>query len=88
MYYDANDTAAAIKTVQKFLLEIAYSADWLPFLSIDGVYGPATRQAVLIFQRRYGLPTTGTVDRATMLLLHSKYKAAKKKNESHPYRAE
>ena len=82
MYYDVHDTAAATQAIQKFLLEIAYAEDWLPFVSIDGVYGPATRQAVLSFQKRYGLSPTGTVDRETTLLLHSKYQAAKQKNEA------
>lgn len=84
MYYNVHDTAAATEAVQKFLLEIAYAEDWLPFLSIDGVYGPATRRAVLAFQKRYGLSPTGAVDRSTMLLLHSKYQAARQKNRALP----
>jgi peptidoglycan hydrolase-like protein with peptidoglycan-binding domain len=82
MYYDIQDTAAATEAVQKFLLEIAYAEDWLPFVSIDGVYGPATRRAVLTFQKRYGLSPTGTVDRSTLFLLHSKYRTARQKNEA------
>lgn len=82
MYYDIQDTTAATEAVQKFLLEIAYAEDWLPFVSIDGVYGPATRRAVLTFQKRYGLSPTGTVDRSTLLLLHSKYRTARQKNET------
>ena len=88
MYYEVSDTAAAIRSVQKFLLEIAYSADWLPFVSIDGVYGPATAGAVLLFQRRYGLPPTGVVDRATLLLLRNEYKAAREINQALPHRTE
>jgi len=34
----------------------------LAYLAVDGIYGPLTRAAVLDFQRRYGLPTTGSVD--------------------------
>ena len=88
MYYDAGNTAAAVEAVQKFLLEIAYSANWLPFVSIDGIYGPATARAVLTFQERYGLPPTGVVDRATLLLLHDEYRTAKKENEALAGRAE
>jgi len=32
---------------------------------VDGVYGPATRSSVIMFQRVYGLPQTGTIDRRT-----------------------
>ena len=84
IYYDVNDVSAAVQTVQKFLLEIAYAEEWLPFVSIDGVYGPATRGAVSAFQKRYGLPVSGNVDRVTMLLLSNKYRTARQKNKSLP----
>ena len=34
-------------------------------MTIDGVYGPATRQAVMALQRDAGLPQTGSVSEAT-----------------------
>ena len=37
----------------------------IPFVTIDGVYGPATRQAVLALQRDAGLPQTGSVSEDT-----------------------
>ncbi|MGM9564441.1 peptidoglycan-binding protein [Evtepia sp.] len=37
----------------------------IPFVTIDGVYGPATRQAVMALQRDAGLPQTGSVSEAT-----------------------
>lgn len=37
----------------------------IPFVNIDGLYGPQTRQAVIALQQSAGLPQTGTVDEAT-----------------------
>ena len=34
----------------------------IPPLTIDGIFGSATRNAVLAAQRRFGLPQTGVVD--------------------------
>ena len=39
------------------------------FLAEDGVYGPATRAAVLAFQQAAGLPETGFVDAVTWLAI-------------------
>ena len=38
---------------------------------VDGVYGPATVDAVEALQQAHGLPTTGTVDKATAAALQS-----------------
>ena len=37
----------------------------VPPLTIDGIYGDATRNAVIAAQRRFGLPQTGVVDAQT-----------------------
>ena len=37
----------------------------IPPLTVDGIYGPNTRDAVLAAQRYFGLPQTGIVDEAT-----------------------
>jgi peptidoglycan hydrolase-like protein with peptidoglycan-binding domain len=37
----------------------------IPDLTIDGVFGPATYNAVIAAQRRFGLPQTGIVNAAT-----------------------
>ena len=37
--------------------------------SVDGVYGPATVEAIEALQKAHGLPTTGTVDKATAAAL-------------------
>ena len=41
----------------------AYPA--LPKITADGIYGPATENAVREFQSVFGLPVTGTVDYRT-----------------------
>jgi peptidoglycan hydrolase-like protein with peptidoglycan-binding domain len=48
------------KALQKSLREAGYYDD-----EVDGVYGPATVDAVEALQEAHGLPTTGTVDKAT-----------------------
>jgi peptidoglycan hydrolase-like protein with peptidoglycan-binding domain len=37
----------------------------IPRVEVDGIFGPATRNAVLATQRWFGLPQTGSVDAAT-----------------------
>ena len=37
----------------------------IPRVEVDGIFGPATREAVLAAQRWFGLPQTGSVDAAT-----------------------
>ena len=37
----------------------------IPRVEEDGIFGPATREAVLAAQRWFGLPQTGSVDAAT-----------------------
>jgi peptidoglycan hydrolase-like protein with peptidoglycan-binding domain len=42
-------------------------------LSIDGVFGPRTREAVENFQQSQGLPVTGTADETTWQRLYQAY---------------
>ena len=45
----------------------------IPPVTIDGIYGSATRAAVLAAQRRFGLPETGVVDPATWDEIYDQY---------------
>ena len=45
------------------VISVAYPA--IPKVEADGIYGPATAQAVEKFQSVFGLPVTGTVDYST-----------------------
>ena len=56
---------ALVSIVQYMINEIVLVYDFLPALSIDGVYGPTTEEAVREIQIRNSLPPTGEVDRAT-----------------------
>lgn len=61
----SGDTGEKVRQLQYMLSVLsAYIAD-IPPLSVDGIYGPATRSAVISAQRRFRLPETGVVDTAT-----------------------
>jgi peptidoglycan hydrolase-like protein with peptidoglycan-binding domain len=57
-------------TLQKSLADAGYYQG-----PIDGVYGPATVDAVSALQRAHGLPVTGTVDKATDAALQADLQA-------------
>ena len=77
MKYNVEDRKTAVRQLQRLLLEISYSSD-SPSVSIDGIYGKRTRDAVRRFQSRCGLPTTGETDYETWCALLNEYKKAKK----------
>lgn len=61
--------------VQYFLSILAQFDPLIPFVTLDGIYGPATRQAVRSFQTAQGIPVTGTVDTATWNALYSAFES-------------
>lgn len=54
-----------IKEVQTYLHRIAQQDKRIPVVIPDGIYGDETERAVKAFQRLYGLPETGEVDKDT-----------------------
>lgn len=54
-----------VRQLQYMLSILASYISSIPSLNIDGIYGTATRAAVLAAQRRFGLPETGVVDAQT-----------------------
>ncbi|HIY63914.1 MAG TPA: peptidoglycan-binding protein [Candidatus Mediterraneibacter stercoripullorum] len=54
-----------VRQVQEQLNVIAGAYPALPKINADGIYGPATEEAVREFQSVFGLPVTGKVDYAT-----------------------
>ncbi|MBO7196880.1 MAG: peptidoglycan-binding protein [Clostridia bacterium] len=58
-------TGDGVLTIQYYLSYIALFVPSVIEAAMDGTFGPATTNAVKSFQRTYGLPENGIVDRAT-----------------------
>lgn len=59
------DTGIRVEHLQYMLSVLSEYIPEIPNLTIDGIYGSETRNAVLAAQRRFELPQTGDVDFAT-----------------------
>lgn len=59
------NTGDKVRQLQYMLAILSDFIPSIPPVTIDGIYGPETRQAVLAAQRRFLLPETGTVDPRT-----------------------
>jgi len=54
-----------VRQMQEQLNVIAGAYPAIPKITADGIYGPATAEAVRVFQKVFGLPQTGEVDYTT-----------------------
>ena len=54
-----------VRQMQEQLNVIAGAYPAIPKVTVDGIYGPQTAQAVKVFQSVFGLPQTGVVDYRT-----------------------
>ena len=63
-YYEG-DTGDNIRLLQYMLSVLSAYITEIPRVEVDGIFGPATREAVLAAQRWFGLPQTGSADAAT-----------------------
>ncbi len=54
-----------VRQMQQQLRRISQNYPAIPTITADGIYGPATQEAVRTFQRIFNLPATGNVDYAT-----------------------
>ena len=70
---EEGDTGMGVRVVQYILAVIAYFDNQIPVPIIDGVFDQNTKDAVLAFQRQYGLPATGIVDRDTWNRMNTAY---------------
>ncbi len=66
-------TGEKVRLLQYMLSILSDYIPSIPPVTIDGVYGPATRAAVLAAQRRFGLPETGTVGQQTWDEIYDQY---------------
>ena len=62
-----------VRQLQYMLSVLSEYISGIPPLRIDGIYGPATRNAVLAAQRRFVLPETGVVDARTWNEIYDQY---------------
>lgn len=59
------DRGRDVRSIQYFLNFLGFFNDRLPQINVDGIFGPATENAVRTFQREYGLTVDGIVGRNT-----------------------
>ena len=84
------NTGEKVRLLQYMLSVLSEYIPSIPSLSVDGIYGPATRSAVLAFQRRAGLSETGTVGQTTWDMIYDQYSGIEntslRSNETFPQR--
>lgn len=62
-----------VQMLQYFLAVIGSFYEEVPVITVDGYFGPKTKEAVTAVQRLFGLPVTGVVDEATWDQVTSTY---------------
>ena len=67
------ETGIRVEHLQYMLSVLSAYISEVPPLTIDGVFGNATRNAVIAVQRRFGLPQTGVVDAETWNEIYDQY---------------
>lgn len=68
-------TGEKVRQIQEELARISRSYPAIPTVKPDGIFGPATREAVEVFQRVFGLPVTGVIDYRTWYKISEIYVA-------------
>ncbi len=69
----SGDSGEKVRLLQYMLSVLSTYIPEIPPVTVDGVYGPATRAAVLAAQRRFRLPETGTVGATTWDEIYDQY---------------
>lgn len=72
---EVGSTGDKVRMLQEQLNRIARNYPALPTITVDGIYGPATKAAVEKFQSIFGLPVTGIVDFRTWYRISEIYVA-------------
>ena len=63
----------SVQSLQHMLNHLARTVPSLPRLAESGVFDEATLEAVMVFQRDFGLPVTGIVDQITWDIIKASY---------------
>ncbi len=83
------DRGIRVEHLQYMLRVLSAYISQIPSVTVDGIYGSATRSAVLAAQSYFGLPQTGTVDLATWDEIYDQFtgieNASFRDLESFPY---
>ena len=66
-----------VSEIQRYLRELDDLYGRVPKLSVDGIYGEETREAVRALQRREGLTVTGETDKETLEVLYRDFRRAR-----------
>ena len=66
-----NDTA--VRNLQRYLRRLSYEDNAILPIPIDGIFDTRTEEALIEFQRAYGLDATGRADKETWDLLFLEY---------------
>ena len=66
-------TGQNVEKVQRWLNGVGEIYGEIPFVNIDGVYGPMTRDAVIAFQNQFNLVADGIVGRNTWNTLYAQW---------------
>ena len=66
----------AIFNLQRYLRQLSRFDPDIPAVDEDGIFGEKTRASLEAFQRKYGLPITGTADPETWAMLFNEYLAS------------
>lgn len=72
---DIGASGAKVRQMQEQLNAVAQAYPAVPKVSVDGIYGEATKNAVRIFQGIFGLTQTGITDYATWYKIQEIYVA-------------
>ena len=67
------DRGIKVEHLQYMLSVLAAYIPQIPDLTVDGIFGPATRSAVIAAQQRFGLPQTGVVNFNTWNEIYDQY---------------
>ena len=66
----------AIYNLQRYLRQLSRFDPDIPAVDEDGIFGEETRASLTAFQKKYGLPITGTADPETWATLFNEYLAS------------